>query len=326
MEEEGVSGSLRQQGPSGRAVPQRLHTQHLTLSHTHIVNLGIGGGFAKVECVNLRARFCHLHGAKDKYRVRLENCVIGKLTIREVSPAYASRSTLELHGCWIGTLILPPKSVWRLSVVQGGIAQIECPSSDGENPFVGAVSFNKVFFPSSPTQTKLFQGPHGYRSLYAHLKKLDNTLMANQMRSHLLRSERANEQGLFSKFSNWVYDTFADYGMKPGRPVLWILGVYVLAVICCYYFDYGIVTQMHQSGTYVGANAALLDENGGRFTRSLLLPLQSVVNPFGVFFDSRKLFVPSTTLGSVLLTFQGLFSDVLLVMTALSIRRRYKAE
>ena len=31
-QEDGVSSSLRQQGPSGRAISQRLHTQHLTLS------------------------------------------------------------------------------------------------------------------------------------------------------------------------------------------------------------------------------------------------------------------------------------------------------
>ncbi|MGE0645088.1 MAG: hypothetical protein AB7P24_15600 [Nitrospira sp.] len=90
--------------------PKEDGSKPIGIENTHILNLGIGGVFEKVECVNLRARFCHLHGAQDKYRVRLENCVIGKLTIHAVSPAYASRSTLELQGCWIGTLILPPKS------------------------------------------------------------------------------------------------------------------------------------------------------------------------------------------------------------------------
>jgi hypothetical protein len=70
----------------------------------------------------------------------------------------------------------------------------------------------------------------------------------------------------------------------------------------------------------------LLDKNGGRFYRSLLLPVHSIVNPFGIFFDGRKLIVPTTISSTVLLTIQGLLSDMLLVMTALSIRRRFKAE
>jgi hypothetical protein len=112
--------------------------------------------------------------------------------------------------------------------------------------------------------------------------------------------------------------------MSPGRPLLWLLGLYGLAFASLFIYDCGTLTQPVEF--YKGANSSLLDENGGRLYRSLFLPLQSIVNPFGIFFETRKLIVPTTMFGSVLLTLQGLFSDILVVMTALSIRRRFKAE
>jgi hypothetical protein len=143
------------------------------------------------------------------------------------------------------------------------------------------------------------------------------------MRSCQLRSERSGDRG-FAKVVNWIYGTFADYGSKPGKPLRWLVVFYILVFVYLYAWDHGTIAQDRQ--LYVGANAALLDENGGHLNRSLLLPLHSIFNPFGILFDSRKLIVPSTLLGSALLTIQGLSSDLLLLMTILSIRRRFKAE
>lgn len=249
--------------------------------------------------------------------------MIRKLEIPAKSSIHPGEITLELDGSWIGTLVLAPGCLKNFRVTGGGIAQIECPPSDSQNPFAGEVSFKNTFVPSSSRETKLFCGPHAYRSLYAHLKKLDNSLMANLMRSRQLRSERAAEQGI-ANVANWIYGAFADYGMSPGKPICWVLGAYILAFVGCYNFDPGMLAK--SDSFYVGAYSVLLDENGGRYTRSFLLPFHSIINPFGVFFDTRKIFVPTTGLGSMLLTLQGLFSDILLVMTALSIRRRYKAE
>jgi hypothetical protein len=293
--------------------------------NTSVLNLGIESRFKVLKISNLRAQVVFLSIQTETGPIRLGNCVVATLRINK-SDAVASSTNvaLELHNCWIGTLVLPSGCLKKLKVTGGGIANVECPSSDRENPFIGDVSFKKVFFPSSKSETRLFQGSHAYGSLYAHLKKLDNTLMANQMRAHQLRSERAEKEEGFTWFANWTYGTFADYGVSPGRSLWWLFGVYIVAFFACYNFDPGMLTQSKES--YVGAYSALLDENGGHLNRSLLLPLQSITNPFGVFFDARKLIVPTTWHGSMLLTLQGLFSDILLVMTALSIRRRFKAE
>lgn len=169
----------------------------------------------------------------------------------------------------------------------------------------------------------MFQGPQAYRNLHAHLKKHDNMLLANQMRAHQLRAERAEEDG-FTRITNRIYGTFANYGMNPGRPILYLIGLYAISFMYLYTIDCG--TLMQPDDFYNGAYRYFLDKNDGCFYRSLLLPLNSIVNPFGVFFDPRKLIVPTTMLGSVLLTIQGLFSDMLIVMTVLSIRRRFKTE
>lgn len=308
-----ISGGIG--APIGAENTHALAVEVSNLSGPHRKNL---------EIANLRTPSLRLNLRAADSPIQLTNCMIGRVDFTNPTNSTREPLSLQIHDCWIGTLTLYSGSLKNLTITGGGIAQINCPAADKENPFIGAVSFKNVFFPSSSRQTRLFQNPHAYRSLSAHLKKLDNTLMANLMRSRQLRSERTDEHGLFSRFTNWIYGAFVDYGMKPGRPLWWVLGAYVLTVIYCYYFDYGTLAQLLDS--YVGAYATLLDENGGRWARSLLLPLHSITNPFGILFDSRRLVVPTTGWGAVLLTVQGLFSDMLLVMTALSIRRRYKAE
>lgn len=287
-----------------------------------IWTLSITGHFAALKISGLTSWLVHLHPEVCLQPLKFINCVIGTLDLREKSQS-AHTLSLELNNCWIGTLALPQACLKNLTITGGGVAKIDCPPADGLNPFKGAVVFKNVFFPTSSDDTSLFEGPQGYRSLHAHLKKHDNMLIANQMRAHQLRSERSDENG-FAYLTNWIYGTFANYGTSPGRPICWLLCVYSFVIGFIYTYDGGTLTIA--ADNYVGAYAALLDENGGRLSRSLLLPLNSIVNPFGIFFDSRKLIVPSTTLGSVLLTVQGVFSDVLVLMTVLSIRRRFKAE
>ncbi len=83
-----------------------------------------------------------------------------------------------------------------------------------------------------------------------------------------------------------------------------------------------MVTQPVQA--YIGAYASFLDWNNGHLWRSILLPVQSILNPFGFFFDARKLIIPVNSWASVLLFVQGLFSDVMLLLFGICVRRRFK--
>lgn len=295
------------------------HYDHATIESTDIWDLSIIGTFKTLEIIGLTAWKITIHRESCfDQPIRFVNCVIGQLMLNTSN----SQPSLELHHCWIGTLGLPEACTKDLTINGGGIANIDCPPADSPNPFKGAVIFKDVFFPTAVQQTSLFEGSQAYRSLHAHLKKHDNIPAANLMRALQLRSERTDDQG-FTKLTNWIYGTFADYGTSPGRPLLWVLGFYLFASVLIYSFDQGIVNPELK---YVGANKVLLDENGGCITRSVLLPLHSLINPFGIFFDARKLILPTTAAGSILLTIQGLCSDVLILMTVLSIRRRFKAE
>lgn len=303
-----------------RSVSTRLDKQ-MSAETTDVWWLSISGYIKLLSVYDLTAWNTEISTGAPEQPVRFTNCVIGKLILRE--PEESTGLRLELNNCWIGELQLPDSCLKGLTITGGGIAKIDCPPADDTNPFKGTVTFTNVFFPTSSRQTSLFEGAQAYRSLHSHLKKHDNMLMANLMRSCQLQAERSNEKG-FAWFSNWFYGTFANYGTSPGRPIVCIIALYILSVAFLYHCDQGSLTQPPAS--YVGANESLLNEKGGRLNRSLRLPIQAMVNPFAMSFDARALIVPETTTAGVLLTVQGLFSDLLLIMTIFGIRRRFKAD
>ena len=247
----------------------------------------------------------------------LSNCTIGKLTI------YGPSMNVELRNCWIGCLSIASGCLKNLTVNGGGIASIDCPPSDGPNPFVGSVQFSNVFFPTSKMHTALFETSQAYRSMHSHLIKLDNVLTANQVRSLQLHSERGQEKGAVAKFVNWFYGTFANYGTSPGRPLMVLVFLYAVTAALTYHYDGGKLTLPAEA--YIGAYSVYLDGNGGWLTRSLILPAQSILNPFSMFFDVRRYVVPDTWQMGVWLTVQGILSDLMLLLSGISMRRRFKA-
>ncbi|MGC4098607.1 MAG: hypothetical protein QM706_15960 [Nitrospira sp.] len=294
---------------------------YVTAESTDVWQLTVAGHYKALELIGLTAWNIHLQALFSNKPIRLVNCVIGSLNLTKIENTH--RFSLELHHCWIGSLDLPQNCTKNLTINGGGIANINCPSAESPNPFTGDVILKNVFFPTCIHQTSLFEGSQAYRSLHAHLKKHDNIPAANLMRALHLHSERLHDKG-FTKLTNWIYGTFADYGTSPGKPLRWILGFYALTCVIVYLWDQGTLVQ--DCNAYIGAYSSMRNEEGGRLVRSLLLPLHAIINPFGIFFDSRRLIVPSTGWGAFLLTIQGLCSDMLLVMTVLSIRRRFKTD
>lgn len=248
---------------------------------------------------------------------RISKCLIGTLHINGLEPA-----EVELTDCIVGTLQLEQDGkVKRLEVKGGAIADIACPTPSQKNPFSGSVRFVKVALPTSRTQTKLFKTPQVYRNLFDHLEKLNNLVTANQIRAKQMQAEREDDRGV-TLLINWVYGTFANYGTSPGRPLIWILGLYVFVAIVAYLADASALSSSfdHDSGQY----KSFSDPKWGNWNRAWLLPLQSAVNPFGVFFDSRKALTPNSVWWGFALTVYGVVSDLLLLMFIFCIRRRFK--
>lgn len=152
--EEGKHWAYLHLDPSGNYSKYEFHLRFpeeneyspLTPQNTHIWKLAISGIFKTVECINLRVKVCHLNSSIDKHHIRLVNCIIGELLIQEVTEIRGGRPRLELHDCLIGSLTLPPKSLWHLNITGGGIAQIKCPSADSPNPFTGQCRLKEYSF------------------------------------------------------------------------------------------------------------------------------------------------------------------------------------
>lgn len=256
--------------------------------------------------------------------LRVNNAVFTdcKIASLDMSSRGEGQTNLTLTNCLVGRLELGDAAVNNFTVIGGSIRAIGCPPPEQGNPFTGSVTFDKkVAFARSRAQSVLFEGPQQYRSLRAHLEKLENAPAASQMRALELAAERESDEGL-TLFVNWVYGTFANYGLDPGRPLKFAGALYIFAVIIIFLGDGGAAGILPE--LYKGWQTALIEPGvWSEVRRSLLLPLQSLVNPFGLF-GTRKLIVPATGWGQIFLAIQGLACDVLLAMSIIAIRKRFK--
>lgn len=268
-----------------------------TAQKCDVWNLQIGGQLRKFTLTGVAVHLLTVVPHGDTV-FRIKNCLIGHLHM----PG-AQSAEIELTDCIVGTLQLgPEQQIKRLEINGGAIANIACPTPSQKSPFSGSVRFVNVGLPTSKTQTKLFKGPQGYRNLLDHLEKLNNLVTANQIRAKQMQAEREDDRGV-ALLINWVYGTFANYGTSPGRPLIWILGLYVFVAIVAYLADASALSSSfdHDSGQY----KSFSDPEWGSWNRAWLLPLQSAVNPFGVFFDSRKALTPNSVWWGFALTVYG---------------------
>ena len=250
--------------------------------------------------------------------VSLSGCAIANLQLLSNRPPLS----LRLTDCWVGNLTLLGESLSHLEVVRGAILNIKCPLPGRENPFAGDVKIaHSVHLPTHNTENSVFQGPQSYRSMRSHLEENQNWPMASLMRSKELSAERQLDTGL-TKLVSWFYWIAANYGTSPGRPILWLVAAYIICALAIWQFDGGGALGLPETA-YTGWRAILLDENLGPVARSLLLPLQSLLSPFGGL-GVRRLIVAATSCGSVILVIQGILSVLLLFLSGISIRRRFR--
>ena len=140
------------------------------------------------------------------------------------------------------------------------------------------------------------------------------------MRAKELASERKSESG-FSKAFNWFYYLASNYGLTPGRPLLWIFLLYSMTfgfILCC---DGGATRQELKS--LAGWESSLAEDNQwARLKRSMILPIQSM-NLVGTF-RSNQVLVPNTGRGKIILSVFGLVSDGLFLFFIFGLRKRFK--
>jgi len=250
--------------------------------------------------------------------VYLKNCYISQLGFD--TGAQGGRS-VYMENSWVGTLSISGNAIQHFSMKGGGIGTINCPAPEDNNPIKGSVIFDEVFFPTKENQTKLFGGSQPYRHLRAHLEKLNNGPMASLLRKAELRSERYESDRWLTKALNFFYDKASGYGGSPGLPLIWAALFYSLAVWFAFQFDTG-TTPLTQN-LYSGWRANLCDVGVGHIWRAFYLPAQSMISPAGLF-SARSLVTANTALGGAVFTVAGLVMDVLIFLSILAIRKRFK--
>ncbi len=162
----------------------------------------------------------------------LENCRIAELEISQ-----GVSVNVRLRNCWIGRLALRESGVGDLLIEGGTVRSLECPSPDQTNPINGDASFPNAKFPTD-LKPGLREGAQPYRSLRKHLENLQNVPAANRMRTLELATERHTDRG-FNKFWNYVWGCCANYGYSPGRPLWFILVLYLMTALGLWKWDGG---------------------------------------------------------------------------------------
>lgn len=292
----------------------------------------------RVSIKNTVIRTLSCNGS-ESHHISLENCDICLFQVVQSN----CEIYLTLRNCRIGTAKLCDNSIHWLGVNNSEIHSIQCPPANGPNPFTGNVSFTKTRFPISEEESALFPGSQHFHNLRHHLEKLENTLEAQKMRALELAADRKYETPV-NKAVSWYQYYSTNYGLYSGLPLLAAVAVYFLMVFLVFVFGWaelGIQLQPNMSGQImpsyydVGWRATLKNESAscfwlwgmtpqcGNWPRALLLPGQYILNPFGIF-SVHSLLVAKSGWVNVILTFSGLFCDILIATGLLAIRKRFK--
>ena len=251
--------------------------------------------------------------------VMIRKCKIARL---QMSPKGQAKVAIEDTS--IGTLIIHPHSVKYLDMKGGCILDIDCPPPEEQNPFIGSVTLSPRVFLPRESKKYLIQGPQPYRNVRSHLRSLENSQMANLFHSAELAVERESDTRINRVLSR-LYQCFSDFGSSALRPVLWLLGVFVVSAVIIFLSN-GAMPAFTETNYYIGWRSVLLQKDiCGQFVRAIHLAFQPIFNPLGIF-SIRTYLVPSNGWIVTLLLIQGFFSVIWIALTIFAIRRRFKMQ
>jgi hypothetical protein len=283
--------------------------------HIHTLSIHQRGGHIVFEGAIIRQVF--FTTVSSSANVAFKNCCIQSI---KTSPEIVIE--LQLDNCVLGTLELGRKAIFNLTTQNGWICNINSPPPDGDNPFSGSVTFFKTRFPTSTRYSSLFKGPQQYRNLRAHLEKLQNAPAAMLMRSKELAAERENDYGVAKLFS-LTYSLISNYGLSPGRPLLFAILLNLITAVLLFKVDGGALGLPEES--YKGWKSIFLMEGNNipEVYRSIFLTVQSVINPLGLFL-ANKIIIAKNHWMEIWLGIQGLLTDGFLLFLVFGIRKRFK--
>lgn len=320
-----INNILKESGILDISIDEPMFTPQATiLSESSSVDKPINtfrihrSGTYKLE--NLYINHLHLNpGDYKPMNIQLSNCKIKHLECVGSHP----KISLNIEKSDTQKLTVSSNIIQRLEIHGGSILDIDCPTPESENPFVGDVLFNNVFFPRT---TLLFpiKGPQAYRNLRHHLMANHNELAANSIHSAELALERETDSWMNKKIS-FFYELFSDFGSSALQPLMWWLGMFTLSVVIITLS--GGAELALEPKMYKGWQKEALLASGieGEVYKAISLTGQQILNPLGLL-GAKGLTVAKYTWVLYWSFFYSLVSVLLITLLIFAIRRRFKLQ
>jgi hypothetical protein len=258
----------------------------------------------------IEGKFIRTVTMRGGINLSFKNCTIQRINCS----AQDGPSTLSISNCWIGSLVMEPRSFRFFEMKGGGVTDLQSPLTSEHGPFVGSVNIVGAYF--SPK----IENAQAFRNLRHHLTSLHNQEAASVFHSAEMRA-LFNEQGVLDRVFNLLYRFISDYGNSTVRPLIWFLLFATLNFFLFFITDGVIVSG---GSNAVGWQQLLLDESTfGAALRAGTITLTQILNPLGIF-GHRSLLI-AKSLGLVVAN-AGLclFATVSLAFFILALRRRFR--
>ncbi len=267
-----------------------------------------------LSIVGLRVGVLTIQAAKT--RATIVSCDIGRLDV-----ATDAKADLTLYNSRGGEFLLEPRSCAFLKIERCFIGVIKTPAivDAASNPFMGNVEFVRNKFSTNPADGH-HRGARDFTALREHLEKLGFTQQAHTIRAAEMETEGYSDVGVTWMF-NRLYGATANYGLSPGRSLLWLIFFFCIAADL-YLFDGGVV--IGSEDAFVGWRSALLPVcDASAIWRALLMAVQGIGGPLSLLMP-KTLIGPATFWGQIISVVHPLISSALWLVFFICLRRRFK--
>jgi hypothetical protein len=258
----------------------------------------------------IEGKFIRTVTMRGDINLSFKNCTIQRINCG----ARDGPSALSMSDCWIGSLVMEPKSLRFFEMRGGSVTDLQSPLTSEHGPFVGSVNIVGAYFSAK------IENAQAFRNLRRHLTSLHNQEAASVFHSAEMRA-LFNEQGVLDRFFNLLYRFISDYGNSTVRPLSWFLLFAALNFFVFFITDGAIASAGSEA---VGWQSLLLDESTfGVALRAGTITLTQILNPLGIF-GHRSLLI-ANSLGLVVANASlCLFATVSLAFFILALRRRFR--
>lgn len=268
--------------------------------------------------VELSELAVHTISGRGRGQSKFYNCYIGTIDLSSGHPD----CSFNFQNCLIGSIVFEKhRPITNLSLKNCRVQSITVPNFESSKYIItNDLRLDGTIFETSD-KSVLFLGAQSFRNLRINMAQLENSVAAAHLRRHELRTERPGDP-LATGFVSWLYDVLSEYGANTTRSFLWLLLIWGISALLVALFDGGEIALPLE--TYVGWKESMIFEDaGGRFVRSLWLSIQATFSPLA-FLGYKQMVVAKFGVTKILLIFQGLFTDGILLMLIFGLRKRFK--